>query len=223
LKIYSNIIWVLLIIPCIGFSQTMYEVKDSKFHVIANSLIDSLSDLKLKGAIRYKRTWECYYDTSNFNSKNWPGSKSQKGVKVCYDFIDSCDQIYGYRTNRFRSSGFEIIFDFNYEIVKQPDFQFLNKVSQIHNKCFIDYDTAQSIAINNSHPKSRKTWTNDLVYDLVINKVYWLIERESGFRNGIIETIKIDAENKQIIEKTSTPFYKKGYFKALSDKIFKVP
>lgn len=200
----------------------MYEIKDYRFRAIADSLIDSRTDLEFKKAVRYQRTWECYYDTSDINSKDWSGFKSIKGVIVYYDFIDSCNQDYHYQTKGFRRGGFEITFDLNRNIVKQPNFDFLKKVSAIHNKCFISYNTAQNIAINYFKPKSRKTWTNQLVYDLVTNRVYWLIERESGFRNGIIETVKIDAENKSLIEKTSLP-YRKGFFRALNDKIFKIP
>ncbi len=203
----------------VGFSQTMHEVKDYRFRQIADSLINSKTDTEFRKAIKYERTWECYYDTSNINSENWSGFKSVKGVNVDYAFIDSCDQTYVYRTKGLRRGGFEITFDLNRNIVEQPNFEFLKEVTTIHNKCFISSDIAQNVAIRYCKPKSRKTWTNQLVYDLLSNKVYWLIERESGFQNGVIETIKIDAQNQNLIEKTSTP-YRKSFFEALGAKMF---
>lgn len=218
----NNLI-ILIWLPILGYSQTMYEVKDQKFKLIADSIIDSHTDSNFRKGIRYSRTWECYYDTSDMNSKILTEFKPVKGVKVCYGFFDACNQSYSFMTKTFGMGELEIKFDFRFRIVELPKFELMKKVVEIHYKCFISYDTAQKIAIKNSKPKSRKTWTNRLVYDLVTNNVYWLVKRESGFRNGIIETIKIDAINQQIIEKTELPYFRKGLFKALMDCIFKVP
>ena len=219
MKIASLMIFAILIIPNMGLSHTMSEVKDSRFREIADSLINSSTNSELKEAIVYQRTWEDYYTKSD---TNFLKSDMLKGVSVYYDFINSCNQSYYYQTKHIRRGGFTITFDLNHIIVKQPNFEFLKTVVVIHDSCFISYEIAEAIAIKNFNPKSRKTWTNQLVYDLLTNKVYWLIERESGFQNGILESIKIDAKTKEVIEKSSMPF-KKGFFKALIDNIDEVP
>lgn len=67
------IVSILLLIPFFSFSHTMYEVKDRKYHAIADSLIESLTDSIFRESIKYQRTWECYYDISDINSKVWSG------------------------------------------------------------------------------------------------------------------------------------------------------
>ena len=219
--IYS---FILITFSITGFSQVMYDLTDSIYREIADSLLESKTDLEFRKSIVYERTTETfYYSDSSLKNNEWINQKPKKGVNVYYQFIDSCNQIYSYQTKGLRRGGFEITFDFDYNIIKQPDFDQIKRITKAHNDCYISYETAQKIATDNSKPKSRKTWTNQLVYDLVIDKVYWLIKRESGFRNGVIETIKIDALDKSILEKTELPFYKKGFFRAINDCIFKVP
>lgn len=216
--------FILFVISANGFTQTMHDLTDSKYREISDSLLLSKTDLAFRERIVYERTTETiYYSDSLLQNSEWINQKPIKGVNVYYQFVDSCNQIYSYQLKGLRRGGFEITFDFDYKIVKQPDYSQLKEISKAHNDCYIAYETAQKIAIENSKPKSRKTWTNQLVYDLVIDKVYWLIERESGFRNGVIESIKIDAIDKSILEKTELPFYKKGFFRAINDCIFKVP
>jgi hypothetical protein len=207
-----------------GLSQTKHDFTDSRYREIADSLLVSKTDLAFIESIVYERTTETfYYPDSALQNNDWINQKPIKGVNVYYQFVDSCNQIYSYQIKGLRREGFEITFNFDYKILKQPDYSKLKEITKAHNKCYISYETAQKIAIENSKPKSRKTWTNQLVYDLVIDKVYWLIERESGFRKGVIESIKIDAIDKSILEKTELPFYKKGFFKAINDCMFKVP
>lgn len=214
----------MIVISANGFSQTMHDLTDSNYREIADNLLESKTDLAFRKSIVYERTTETfYYPDSSLQNSEWINQKPIKGVNVYYQFIDLCNQTYSYQLKGLRRCGFEITFDFDYKIIKQPDYSELKEISKAHNDCYISYETAQKIAIEESKPKSRKTWTNQLVYDLVIDKVYWLIERESGFRNGVIESIKIDAIDKSIIEKTELPFYKKGFFKAINDCIFKVP
>jgi hypothetical protein len=216
-------IFIFFVMPLIGYSQTMHDLTDIKFKAISDSLIKSKTDSKFRESITYERTREIYYySDSSLTNNDWINQKPIKGVNVVYQFADSCNQIYSYQTKGIRRGGFEITFDFNYKIVKKPDFKLLLQISKAHKNCYISYETAQKIAIENSEPKSRKTWTNELVYDLLVDKVYWLIEREFGFRKGVLETIKIDATNKVIIEKTSIP-YRRGFFSALSNNVFKVP
>lgn len=214
---------ILIVITSKGFSQTMHVLTDSKYRVISDSLLLLKTDLEFREGIIYERTTETfYYPDSLLQNDEWINHKPIKGVSVYYQFIDSCNQTYSYQLKGLRRSGFEITFDFDYKIIKQPDFSQLKKIAKAHYDCYIDYETAQYIAIENLKPKSRKTWTNQLVYDLEIGKVYWLIERESGFRNGVIESIKIDAIDKSILEKTELPYFK-VFFKAVNDCIFKVP
>ena len=216
--------FILIVISVNGLTQTMHDLTDSKYREISDSLLLSKTDLVFRESIVYERTTETfYYPDSILHNNEWINQKPIKGVNVYYQFIDSCNQTYSYQLKGLRRGGFEITFDFDYKIINQPDYSQLKEIAEAHNDCYISYETAQSIAIKNSKPKSRKTWTNQLVYDLVIDKVYWLIERESGFRNGVIESIKIDAIDKSILEKTELPFYKKGFFKAINDCIFKVP
>jgi hypothetical protein len=215
---------MLIMISVSGFAQTMYDLTDSKYREISDSLLLSKTDLDFRECIVYERTTETfYYPDSSLQNNEWIIQEPIKGVNVYYQFVDSCNQIYSYQLKGLRRGGFEITFDFDYKIIKQPDYSQLKEITKAHNSCYISYETAQDIAIENSNPKSRKTWTNQLVYDLGIDKVYWLIERESGFRNGVIESIKIDAIDKYILEKTEKPFYNKGLFKAINDCIFKVP
>jgi len=201
----------------------MYEVKDNRFKIKADSVIDSNTDSKFRKSIRYARTWECYYDTSDMNSQNWSGFKSVKGVSVYYDFVNNCNQEYMYQTNGLMRGGFEITFDFKYKIVKKPDFVLLKSVAKIYDSCFISYDSAQSIAIKNSRLKSKKTWTNYLVYNVINGQIYYQIDRETGFRKGVIETIKINATNGKVYEKTEIPFYTRNIVRAIWDNIGKVP
>lgn len=216
--------FILIVIPVIGFSQPMHNLTDSKYREIADSLLKSKMDLSFRECFVYERTAESlYFPDSSLKNNDWINQKPAKVVCVYYQFLDSCNQIYSYQTKGLRKGGFEITFDFDYNIIEQPDYCLLKKVTKAHNDCYISYEIAQNIAIENSKPKSRKTWTNQLVYDLVTDKVYWLIERESGFRNGVIETIKINALDKSIVEKTELPFYKKRFFRAINDCIFKVP
>jgi len=216
--------FILIVISVNGFTQTMHNLTDPKYREIADSLLLSKTDLAFKARIVYERTTETfYYPDSLLQNSEWINQKPIKGVNVYYQFVDSCNQIYSYQLKGLRRGGFEITFDFDYKIVKQPDYYQLKEISKAHYNCYIAYETAQKIAIENSKPNSRKTGTNQLVYDLVIDKVYWLIERESGFRNGVIESIKIDAIDKSILEKTELPFYKKGFFRAIIDCIFKAP
>jgi hypothetical protein len=207
-----------------GFSQTMHDLTDLRYREIADSLLISKTNLAFRESIVYERTTETfYYPDSSLKKNDWINHKPIKGVNVYYQFVDSCNQTYSYQLPGLRRERFEVTFDFDYKIIKQPDYSQLKEIAKAHNDCYITYETAQNIAIENSKPQSRKTWTNQLVYDLVIDKVYWLIERESGFRNGVIESIKIDAIDKSILEKTELPFYKKGFFRAINDCIFKVP
>lgn len=206
------IFFILIVISVTGFAQTMHDLTDSKYREIADSLLLSKTDLAFRESIVYERTTETfYYPDSSLQNNEWINQKPIKGVNVYYQFVDSCNQTYSYQLKGLRRGGFEITFDFDYKIIKQPDYSKLKEISKAHNDCYISYETAEKIAIENSKPKSRKTWTNQLVYDLVIDKIYWLIERESGFRNGVVESIKIDAIDKTIIEKTELPFYKKGF------------
>ncbi|MCL1868248.1 MAG: hypothetical protein FWF72_04815 [Paludibacter sp.] len=80
----------------------------------------------------------------------------------------------------------------------------------------------KKLRLKTRRKKSRKTWTNYLINDLTTNQVFWLIERETGFRNGIIEQIKINAISGEVIEKNEMK-YRKNFFEALSNKLFKVP
>jgi len=215
---------ILIVISSNGFSQTMHYLTDSKYREIADNLIESKTDLAFRKSIVYERTTETfYYPDNSLQNNEGINQKPIKGVNVYYQFIDSCNQTYSYKLNGLRRGGFEITFDFDYKIIKQPDFFQLKEITKAHNDCYISYETAQNIAIENSKLKSRKTWTNQLVYDLALDKVYWLIERESGFRNGIIVSIKIDAIDKTILEKKEIPFYKKRFFRAINDCIFNVP
>ena len=214
----------MILISANGFSQTMHDLTDTKFRGIADNLLEEQTDFSFRESIVYERTTETfYYPDSSLQNNEWINQKPIKGVNVYYQFVDSCNQTYSYQLKGLRRGGFEITFDFDYNIIKQPDYSQLKEITKAHNDCYISYETAQNIAIKNSKPKSRKTWTNQLVYDLVMDKVYWLIERESGFRNGVIESIKIDAIDKSILEKTELPFFKKGFFRAINDCIFKVP
>lgn len=218
--------FIILFFFAYGKSQTMYEVKNNKYRHLSDSLINIRLDSSFTKYIRYSRTWESFfYDClvpqvildSLFNSK------PIKHVSVYYDFINLCGQKYGYRIRGFGTSGgFQYTFDFNYNLLCEPDYELLREITKAHEKCYISYDEAQKIAIENTKLKSRKTSTNYLMNDLNTKQVYWWIERETGFRNGITEILKIDAISGEIIEKTEMEYYGKKFFEALVDKVFKV-
>ena len=208
----------------------MRKVEDETYKHMADSLLNIRMDSTFVQFIGYRGyfgTWETFnnkcldYEKIDFDSLF--NSKPIKYVNVYYDFINICGQKYGYQTKGFRTSGgFEYTFDFDYNLICEPDYELIKAISKAHDKCNISYDEAQKIAIENTQKKSRKTSTNYLINDLTTNQVYWIIERETGFREGIIEILKIDAINGTIIEKKEQRYYRKNFFKALSDKIFKV-
>ena len=206
-----------------GKSQTMYKVDDRRYKHLSDSLISLRLDSSFVEFISYSRTWETF-NHKCVDLETIFDSKPIKYVNVYYDFINLCGQKYGYQTKGFRTSGgFEYTFDFDYNLICEPDYKLIKAVSGAYEKCYISYDEAQKIAIENTQKQSRKTWTNYLINDLTTNQVYWRIERETGFRNGIVEQLKIDAISGKIIEKDEINYYPKSFFKALSDKLFKVP
>ena len=194
---------------------------------MSDSLLNVKMDSSFIECIRYLGTWETFsHRCVDLDLDSFLVSKSKpiKYVNVYYDFINLCNQRYGYKIGGYQTSGgFYYTFDFDYNLVCEPGYELIRAISEAHRSCYISYDEAQKIAINNTQPKSRKTWTNYLINDLTINRVYWLVERETGFRNGVVEKLKIDAISGDIIEKEEMNYYKKNFFKAIADKIFKVP
>lgn len=205
-----------------GKSQTMHKIDNLRYKHLSDSIISIKLDSSIFESIDYFGTWETFGHKC-IDFETILDSKPIKYVNVHYHFISLCGQKYGYQTKGFRTSGgFEYTFDFDYNLICEPDYELIKAASEAHEKCYISYVEAQKIAIENTQKKSRKTWANYLINDLDNNQVFWWIERETGFRNGIIEQIKINAINGEIIEKNEIKYYK-NFFKALSDKLFKVP
>jgi uncharacterized membrane protein YkoI len=149
--------------------------------------------------------------------------QQKKYVDVYYDFVDSCGQKYGYAIKSCMTSvGFKITFDFEYNIICEPDYQLLKTISLASTNCYISYEKAQKIAVENSNPKSRKTWTNYLINDISNNIVFWWIERETGFRKCNVEKFKIDARTGKVLERAEY-ILQKNFFEALWNNIGKVP
>ena len=196
-------------------SQTMRVVRDGKYKNLADSLISVKIDSSLTSGFRYSKTWEtfvhkCLWIDSVFNTTKY--------VNVYYDFITSCGQRYGYRTETFTTSGgFEYTFDFDYNLICEPNYELITKILKAHQNCYISYDEAQKIAKKNTQQKSRKTWTNWLIYDTRNSQMYWWIERETGFRNTTTEQLRINAVNGDIIERREWK-NRKRFFEAVFDR-----
>jgi len=54
------------------------------------------------------------------------------------------------------SGGFAYTFDFEYNLICEPDYELVKAVSEAHAKCYISYDEAQKIAIENTQKKIAK-------------------------------------------------------------------
>jgi len=221
---------ILLISLCVcAQSQTMRVVRDRKYRNMADSLINVRLDSSLTSGLRYSRTWETFMhrclepkidSLSDTIPKFTLNPDRIKFVNVYYDFITSCGQKYGYQTKGFTTSGgFEFTFDFDYNLVCEPNYELFTELLKAHQYRYISYRDAQKIARKNTKRKSRKTWTNYLIYDTRNNQMYWWIERETGFRNGTTKELRIDAVNGDVIEKIEMPF-RKRFFEAVSDIVF---
>ena len=209
------IIVFLTFLSIVGKAQTMREIKDIKYKNIADILIKAQMDSTFIDNIVHSRTSETFFNRCQNVDEIDFKSKPTKYVSVYYNFVDSCGQPFGYRIKGFQTSSFEFTFTLEYDLICEPNYSLLNEISKAHYDCYISYGEAQRIAIENTNSKSRKTWTNVLINDLVTNQIYWLIKRETGFRKGFIETLKIDAKNGKVLEKKEEEFYPRSFFKAL--------
>jgi hypothetical protein len=221
MRITGLLLLLFLSFPLVGFSQSLHEVEDTAFRREAGRLIDSLTDPAFTAAIRYQRTRECYYDSGEPDTASLSGYRRLRGVCVNYVITDSCGQACYYQLKGVRLGEFALTFDQNHRIVELPDFGMLKKIAVVHKYCFISAETAVAVAKRHFKSASGTMQIPQLVVDLVSKRNYWLIERESGFRNGLLETIRIDALTQEVLEMASQS-YKKGFWEALRAGIKRV-
>ena len=105
----------------------------------------------------------------------------------------------------------------NHLVIKHADAQLLDSLAKAHNTSILSYEGAQQIARKYANKKAKNPYPNKLNYERATDRLYWLVDMESGFMEVHTELFFVDAYSKRVTKELRY-YYTKGFFEALTEK-----